>query len=305
MGYEELKNIEGYQFHTNDPFNLSRDIQLVVPQIMSSQEYMRSIRSFSVPEGALAVWFLGQNGFLLKDSISPLIGIDLYLTNSCAQLPNDLNYRLDRQLPIFIEPEDLDVDIFLTTHSHQDHADPETISRVPKTGHTVFAGPFNAIKVFEECGVPQQALRMLHPGQTFDLGTATVQATFALPTDTTDLNHTGLLVTFSNGITFYNTGDTAWSDRLSMLLPRGVDICTICINGGYHNLSAEHAAGIIHDISPRIAIPCHYDMMVNNVGSPDMFRAALERTGTPSKFHMLHYYEPWLYEPTLFRKRNR
>lgn len=209
MGYEELKNIEAYQFHTNDPFDLSRDIQLVVPQIMSSQEYMRSIRSFSVPEGALAVWFLGQKGFLLKDSISPLIAIDLYLTNSCAQLPNDLNYRLDRQLPIFIEPEDLDVDIFLTTHSHQDHADPETISRVPKTGHTVFAGPFNAIKVFEECGVPQQALRMLHPGQTFDLGTATVQATFALPTDTTDLNHTGLLVTFSNGITFYNTGDTA------------------------------------------------------------------------------------------------
>jgi L-ascorbate 6-phosphate lactonase len=265
--------------------------------MMSSREYMQSIQSCRVPQGALAIWYLGQNGFLLKDSTSPLIGIDLYLSNSCAKLKtSDQSCRLDRQLPIFIEPEDLAVDLFLTTHSHQDHADPETIRRLPTTGHTVFAGPFDAMQVFKDCGVAPAACRMFHPGESFDLGTATLKGTYALPTDATDLNHAGLLLTFASGITFYNTGDTAWTDRLATLLPRDVDICTICINGGYHNLSAEHAARIIEDVRPKIAVPCHYDMMVNNVGLPMMFRAALERTGTSSKFHMLRYYEPWLYE---------
>ena len=297
MKSEDQGSVEPYQFHANDPYNHSQATRLVLPRLVPSREYMQSIRSYSVPAGALAVWYLGQNGFLLKDSESPLIGIDPYLTNSCAQLAGNEGYRMDRQLPIFIEPEDLDVDVFLTTHSHQDHADPETLSRVRNPEKTVFAGPFDAVKVYEQCKIPQQAIRLLHPGEVLKLGTTTVRATFAIPTDASDLNHTGLLLTFSNGITFYNTGDTAWSDRLSALLPRQVDICTICINGGYHNLCAEHAARIIQDIQPKVAIPCHYDMMVNNVGSPHMFRAALERSGTSSRFHMLLYYEPWIYEP--------
>lgn len=181
MKSEDQRSVELYQFHANDPYDHTRAIRLVLPRLVPSREYMQSIRSYSVREGALAVWYLGQNGFLLKDSVSPLIGIDLYLTNSCAQLASDEGYRMDRQLPIFIEPEDLDVDVFLTTHSHQDHADPETISRVPNTAKTVFAGPFDAVKIFEECRIPQHARRLLHPGETLDLGTITVQATFAIP----------------------------------------------------------------------------------------------------------------------------
>jgi len=39
-------------------------------------------------------------------------------------------------------------------------------------------------------------------------------ATFALPTDDTDLNHVGILLRFANGITFYDTGDAAFAERL-------------------------------------------------------------------------------------------
>jgi L-ascorbate 6-phosphate lactonase len=284
-----------YLFHQNDPFDSSQPIVLVVPQLISSQEYMRSIREFRPPPGTLAVWYLGQNGFLLKDESSLLIGIDLYLTNSCAEAPNSYQYRVDRQLPIFIEPEDLDLDVFIATHSHLDHTDPQTIARMSKSTETMFLGPFDAAKIFMQCGVQPSRCRVLHAGEVMEIGSTKLQATFAFPTDSTDLNHIGILLTFGTGITFYNSGDTAWSDRLSLLLPRDVDICTICINGGYHNLSPEQAALIIKDVNPRIAIPCHYDMMVNNVGSPNMFRAALEREGVHDRFHMLHYYAPWLY----------
>jgi L-ascorbate 6-phosphate lactonase len=279
----------------NDPYDRSAPVQFVVEQLINSKDYMRSIRDFSVPEDALAIWFLGQNGFLLKDATALLVGIDLYLTNSCATTFAHLPFRLDRQLPIFIEPEDLDIDVFITTHSHDDHADPETLRRMTKD-ETIFLGPFDSMRVFEKCGVPKSASRLIHPGESSALSATTkVQATFALPTDATDLNHTGMLLEFANGIRFYNSGDTAYAERLEALLPRDIDVCTICINGGFHNLGPSQAAAIVTAVQPRVVIPCHYDMMINNVGSPDMFRTALQLAGSTAGYQRLNYYEPWLY----------
>jgi L-ascorbate 6-phosphate lactonase len=286
---------EPYTFTRNDPFDRSKAVELVVPQLISSKDYMRSIRAYQVPLGSLAIWFMGQNGFILKDFVSPLIGIDLYLTDSCATTYPSLPFRVDRQLPVFIEPEDLDIDVFITTHSHQDHADPETIRRVPKPECKLFIGPYDSCKLYEQHGVHESARRLIHPGQTIEIDATAVCATFALPTDRTDLNHTGMLLTFSSGISFFNSGDTAWADLLPSLLPQDVDICAVCINGGYHNLSPEQAALIVKAVNPRVAIPCHYDLMINNVGSPEMFKVALERAGAHAKFQMLRYYEPWLY----------
>lgn len=310
-----MTNSSRYDFTRNDPFDRSRPIRLVVDPCLSSAEYMRSIRALPVPENGVAVWFLGQNGFLLKGPEGEVIGIDLYLTNSCGEDYVDLPFRLDRQLPIFIEPEDLDIDVFVTTHSHQDHADAATISRVKKHESIRFVGPFGSCAVYERCGVASAQTDLIHPGESIRLGGTQLTATFALPTDRTDLNHTGILLEFSNSITFFNTGDTAWAEGLPSLLPVAVDLCAVCINGGYHNLAPEQAAAIVKAVSPRVAIPCHYDMMVNNVGSPTMFHAALERAGVTAAFHMLGYYEPWVYtragmedaahEETLYMKGSR
>ena len=211
-------------------------------------------------------------------------------------------FRLDRQLPIFIEPEDLDIDVFVTTHSHDDHADPETLRRMNKQ-HTQFIGPFNSIQVYRKCGVPESCMQIIHPGETVELNDSTsIQATFAIPTDATDLNHTGVLCRFSNGLTFYSTGDTAYADVLGALLPVEVDVCAICINGGFHNLAPLEAANLIRQIRPRLVVPCHYDMMVNNVGSPAMFRVALDLVGCNALFKMMSYYEPWLYQRNQVRK---
>ncbi len=288
---------ESYVFTRNDPYDRNAPIEYVVPKLLESRAYMRMIREFAVPADAIAVWYLGQNGFLLKDATGPLIGIDLYLSNRCAVAFPDLPFRLDRQLPVFIEPEDLDIDVFLTTHSHDDHADPETIRRMKKTPSTRFLGPLDSMRVYRACGVPDSSCRLLHPGETVALdGATTVQATFAIPTDATDLNHTGILLQFANGIRFYNTGDTAYAERLAALLPEEVDICAICINGRFHNLAPAEAAGIVKAIRPRVVVPCHYDLMVNNTGSPQAFRVALDDAGSEAAFVLMKYYEPWLYQ---------
>lgn len=279
----------------NSAYDSSSPVELITARLQSSATYMESIRSFEPPCGALTVWFFGQNGFLLKEAGGPLIGIDLYLSDSCAGRFGDLPYRLNRQLPVFVEPEDLDVDIFLTTHSHDDHADPETLIRMRKDD-TLFVGPFDSVVRYQECGVSADSCRLIHPGQQLDLGVSTtVTGTFAMPTDATDLNHVGLLFRFSSGISFYDTGDTTYSERLLRLLPSGVDICAICINGGYHNLSAQEAATVVKAVRPRVVIPCHYDMMINNIGSPEMFRVALDNLHSDAEFTLLKYYEPWVY----------
>ena len=64
-------------------------------------------RESKVPADALAIWYLGQNGFILKASKGPVIGIDLYLSNSCAAKFSHLPFRFDRQIPVFVEPEGL------------------------------------------------------------------------------------------------------------------------------------------------------------------------------------------------------
>ena len=285
-----------YVFDRNDPYDRTGPIQYVIPKLMESKLFMNSIRDFRPPLNALAIWYLGQNGFILKFGNGPVIGIDLYLTNSCASTFAHLPFRVDRQLPIFIEPEDLDIDIFITTHSHQDHADPETLTRMDKST-PIFVGPFDSCRLYRECGVQEQNLRLIHPGETWDLfGSVSAQATFALPTDRTDLNHTGMLLRFANGTTFFNTGDTAYCERLSELLPAEVDVCAICVNGGFHNLSHLQAASIVSAVRPRAVIPCHYDMMINNVGSPGMLRIALDLMGSNAAFKLMNYYEPWLYQ---------
>lgn len=280
----------------NDPYDRDSQIEFIVPTLIGSKQYMKSIREFMVPEGAFALWYLGQNGFILKGCEGPLIGIDLYLSNSCAQKFSYLPFRLDRQLPVFIEPEDLDVDVFIVTHSHDDHADPETIRRLNKKSEISFIGPSEASRVFFECGVDSSRCTLIHPGESIALGEhVSLKASVALPTDNTDLNHIGIVIVFAGGITFYNTGDTSYSDRLGALLPTEVDVCAICINGGFHNLSAMQAAGIVKTIRPRVAIPCHYDMMVNNIASPEMLRVALDVLGVDTQFLLMNYYEPWVY----------
>ena len=284
-----------YDFTQNDPFDRGAPIRMVLPAQQSSRDYMNSIRDFEVPEDAFAVWYMGQNGFLLKDPSGYLVGIDLYLSNSCAATFAHLPFRLDRQLPIFIEPEDLAIDVFITTHSHDDHADPETIRRVNQET-MLFVGPFDSLRVYSRSGVAASQQQLLHPGETITLFAGlTAEGTFALPTDNTDLNHLGVLLKFGNGNSFYNTGDTAYAEHLEALLPESPDVCAICINGGFRNLTSTQAAAIVQAIRPHTVIPCHYDMMVNNIGSPDAFRMELERLGSRSVYLQLSYYEPWVY----------
>jgi L-ascorbate 6-phosphate lactonase len=255
---------------------------------------MHCFRNFEVAPGALALWFLGQNGFLLKTPAGTLIGIDPYLTNSCAEHNPGHVFNLNRVIPPPLEPEDLDVDFVLFTHSHEDHLDLDTVRRLP--GRPTLIGPWEAYEKLRALKLSEDRLKLLHPKQNLSLGEVTVQGVFAIPTDTTDLNHIGVLMTLPGALRFYNTGDTAYSSSLPMLLPEGVDICAICINGGFHNLSHGEASRIVKGINPAIVIPTHFDVMACNQIDPEMFRVSLLHDQVSSSYQRMNNDYIYTYE---------
>lgn len=256
---------------------------------------MRDIRAFPVPKKSVALWWLGQNGFIFKTPEGTLLATDMYLSDSCAELYKHVGVRLDRQVPILIPPDELDVDIYACTHNHTDHTDPWTIRSLRHKDTTQFVGPHPSCQVYETEGVESGRIVPAWPHCELEFGDIQIRGTFALPTDDTDLNHMGYVFQFGSGPRVYMTGDTDYSDLLASAKKHSPDLVITCINGGFNNLSHWEAAHLVEQIKPRAAIPCHYDMFPDNSVDPGQFRASL-RLRAPE----VGYLQPKHGEPFVF-----
>jgi L-ascorbate 6-phosphate lactonase len=236
---------------------------------------MREIREFAVPRGGVAFWWLGQNGFIFKTHEGTVTGTDLYLTDSCVRIAPE-GIDLSRQVPVLIPPEELDVDLFVCTHNHQDHTDPETIERLRHKDTMSFVGPHPSCGVFARLGVESGRIVPVWPDHVVELRDVRIRGAFAMPTDDTDLNHLGYVFEFGAAPPIYMTGDTADCELLESARRHAPELMITCINGGFKNLSHFEAAGLASRVKPRVAIPCHYDMFPDNSIDPRQFRAALK-----------------------------
>lgn len=254
---------------------------------------MEEVAAFSVPERTMALWFLGQNGWIVKSPGGTVIAIDPYLSDANKGRRPGIDSA--RQVPIFIAPDELDVDLFLCTHSHIDHACPTTIEGSYKAGTSRFAGPAETQAVFARSGLPESACETTWPAQVFKAGDVTITGTFALATDDTDLNHMGYVIAVDDGPRFYNTGDTAPAALLRSAKKHAPHLMSVCINGGYGNLSHWEAAELVRDIDPEIAFPCHFDMFPDNTCPPHMLRASLTILGIGEKYRLPEYAKPFVY----------
>src|SRR5216683_1293835 len=236
---------------------------------------MQEIRAFPVEKQSVAMWWLGQTGYIFKTPEGTLLSTDMYLTNSCSEAYKDLGVNLDRLVPVLIQPDELDVDIYTCTHNHQDHTDPETIRRLRNkdTGH--FVGPAPTCGVYRAEGIESGRIAQAWPDCELEFRDIAIHGTFALPTDDTDLNHMGYVFEFGSGPRIYVTGDTDYSELLFAAAKHTPDIVITCINGGFNNLSHYEAAQMCARVKPRVAIPCHYDMFPDNRVDPGQFRASL------------------------------
>ncbi|MFW6027968.1 MAG: MBL fold metallo-hydrolase [bacterium] len=250
-----------------------------------SSTLMAQVRATHVPRRSFALWFLGQNGWIIKAPSGFTLAIDPYLSDSCNGKRSGIDFS--RNVPIAIPPELLCVDLIVCTHSHQDHCDPWTLVPCRECGSSRFVGPAETQAVFAECGIPESDRRLTWPNDVVEYRDIRLTGVFALPTDATDLTHMGFVVQVDDGPKVYITGDTGWTDLLETAARHQPDVMLTCINAGLGNLSHWQAAELVKRVNPTLAVPCHYDMFPGNSCPPDMFRASLVAHGIGDKYHHL------------------
>jgi L-ascorbate 6-phosphate lactonase len=259
---------------------------------------MRELRAFNVPAKSVALWWLGQGGFVLKSPGGKIVVLDPYLSNSCKALGDRVGFDLDRLVPPPIEAADLvGVDLYAITHSHQDHLDPETVSAYRNAGGKgPWLAPPETTEKLVGLGVPRDDIWMTWPNKSVTLGDLTIRATFAIPNGGDDLTHVGYIVRVQDGPTVYFTGDTSYAEILGIAAAEHKpDILVAVINGGFLNMGPEQAARLAKQLNPKVVIPCHHDLFRDNLQYPQLLRSNLKMFGLGDAYKSLEHGVAFVY----------
>jgi L-ascorbate 6-phosphate lactonase len=259
---------------------------------------MNQIRSHRTPPASLTLWWLGQAGFIIKSPAGKVAALDPYLSNSCKAIGDQHGFDFDRQVPPPLPaPELVGVDLYVLTHSHQDHLDPETLAAYRANGgRGPYVAPPETVEKLQALGVPAAELSMVWPNKSVTMGDLTVRATFAIPLAGDDLTHVGYLFFVKDGPTVYFTGDTGYHELLAdAVAPHKPDVLVTVINGAFRNLSPAEAAQLARRIDARVVIPCHYDLFPDNSLPPQLLRTNLKLQGIGERYHLLDHGVPFDY----------
>jgi L-ascorbate 6-phosphate lactonase len=242
-----------------------------------------------LPEDKAALWPIGQAGVVVKSGACTAV-IDPYLSDSCGAN----NPLFSRLFPVPVDPSGLKADVFIITHDHRDHLDPDTIGPYAYKDSTAFVAPRFAARKLAALGVPEGRIHAVDQGESLGLPGVTITGVFALPTDPGALDTTGYLLTFANGRSVYHTSDTAYCDLLLKACPRA-EVLLTCINGKYGNLNIAQAIELTKAVNPRTVIPNHYDVMALNSENPESFRYFLGTAHVPSDCVVLKAMERFIW----------
>ena len=250
---------------------------------------VEEIEGLRVERDTLALVWLGGAGFAFKSASGIVVYVDPYLTD-CAR-----DIGLPRVAAYVVRPEEVRCDLLVTTHHHVDHFDPLAVpvlaSRNPEC---ICAGPPSCAQRYQSCGVANERIWTLSPGDRREIGDIAV---LAVPADHGALAPDAIGVIFDfGGITVYHMGDTCLHpDALESIAPRGLDILIPPINGYKGNLNPREAAMATAILKPRMVIPSHFWLFVQGAGDPLQFMEACAELAPSSEAVPLTQGVPLLY----------
>ncbi|MGA2914693.1 MAG: MBL fold metallo-hydrolase [Sedimentisphaerales bacterium] len=260
---------------------------------------MQQILDFKLESSQAALWFVGQSGFICK-SCDTIVAIDPYLSDSIAKL----SPKLKRIIPVPIEPADLKTDIFIVTHDHLDHLDPETIAGYRYKDTTKFVAPSLACRKLQQLGIKSNNIRTVDVGQSEQIGSVHIKGIYTIPNEPAVVDTAGYLVRFQNGRSFYHTSDTDLSPLLLAVAPHA-EAGLFCINGKWGNMSVEKAVELAVKVRPRFAIPHHYDIMELNYENPETFRYLMSYAEPQIRVEILQIMKPFVWGSLPLLQKNK
>jgi L-ascorbate metabolism protein UlaG (beta-lactamase superfamily) len=237
-------------------------------------------------KGGIAIWWLGQSGFLVSFEGSWLC-FDPYLSDSLTRKYAATDKPHIRMKPLVVDPAVLSfVDVATSTHNHTDHLDAETL--LPMKPRELVIPEANRAFVAQRLGCDPQWPNGLAVGESYKVGPFEFQAVPAKHEELTP-EYLGYVVRFGPW-TLYHSGDTLLYDGMvETLRPFNIDIAFLPINGRAPerrvagNLNAAEAAWLGREIGARLVIPCHYDMFTFNTADPADFVREASAKGCPHR----------------------
>jgi L-ascorbate 6-phosphate lactonase len=247
-----------------------------------------SLIDAAVPSGSLALWWLGQAGFVFKTPAGKIIYLDPYLSDLAERL-----FGFKRLSLPPVTADEVRADLVLITHEHADHLDIDAVPVIARNNPACrFVAPEGCAPGLTEAGVAPGVRVVIGPNKRYDLDGVMIHTA---PADHGDFSATALcLVVEVDGIRVFCTGDTAYRPTMHKpLADLKPDVLLPCINGVFGNMNHVDAAMLVQQVKPRYAIPCHF------------WTFAEQGAGDPAGFvHACKHYAPEV-KPLLLKPGER
>jgi L-ascorbate 6-phosphate lactonase len=271
----------------------------------SGTDLIRQIDRLQVPEGQLALWALGQSGFVIKGG-QTIAYIDPYLSDSVAGTGGPT-----RRFAFPIDPAAIGhAQVVFATHEHMDHADAATLGPLlaASPGATLVTSPRGA-QIARDANVAAERIVTPRLGERAELSglayTATPAAHYEFEVDSAGRSRWMGFLIECNGITIYHAGDTiVIPELLDALKGKTIDLALLPINGRDHyreregivgNLWPHEAVQLASEIGARVLLAIHNDLFAENRVPPGLLFEELDRFAPFQRCHVLQPGELYLY----------
>jgi L-ascorbate 6-phosphate lactonase len=215
-------------------------------------DFIQALEKTNVSKGGIAVVWLGQAGFMIKNANNLVVTIDPYLSD-CAER----EFGFKRLSAAVITPELLSTDVLIATHEHLDHFDVDAMPvLIQNTRKKIVCSPAAAAECKKLSG-DNEKLVALSEGEKVSVDGTVFTAVYA---DHGDLAPDSIGVLIDSGdFSIYYSSDTAYRpDEIAESLGCIPDLAILPINGMYGNLDAYEAAKLADRLKIKTVIPCHF-----------------------------------------------
>jgi L-ascorbate 6-phosphate lactonase len=235
------------------------------------------IHNAVVAPGRLGLAWLGGAGFVFKTASGRVVAVDPYLSDS---LDHYYSWKRLPLSPIPMAPAELQADLVLATHAHEDHLDPDTIPELVQHSQAIVAGPGMCAEAMRSWGLPEERFVEINRGDERSIAGVKVAAVLAhhvSPAGAQTPDAVGFVLDL-DGIVVYHTGDTLYHpDLCRQVRAYHPGLLLVCINGQYGNMNSEEAARLSCEVEPAAVIPMHWGLVAENTADPAEFVSALGR----------------------------
>ncbi len=260
---------------------------LLEPAYLKDEAFLSDVAVHGARGDDLAVWWLGQSGFLLRSGGRSVL-VDPYLSDSLTAKYAGTNKPHVRITERVVDPARLEgIEAVTSSHLHTDHCDAATLLPLTKANPSLAlvlpAANLEAVRERLGSGAPE--LLSLDRGGMADVEGIVFHGVAAAH-NTVERDPQGRCRFLGYIISLgpwriYHSGDTLWhEDLVAEVLPHRPHLALLPINGNKPdrgvagNLNGAEAAALARALGVRLAIPCHYGMFRFNTEPPDLFEAS-------------------------------